>query len=404
MRERLTASFVAITLLVLVGAGLVRARASDEVVRAHEQADAARLASAVAVVLGETIDHGEPVDERTLAPFVDDGMRISYAVSGMPEVVVTDDDYPDGADEADEVVAAGVPVVGGGRLTVGRHHDEALEGVWGTDWPGLLALFALLALVAGAAGYAVARSLSSPFRQLAVAAAALGRGRFDLDLPTGGVPEARAIASALEQSAEQLKDRLARERQFGQHASHVLRTPLTGLSLRLEDLVGDPELSPAARDAAQECLRAVAQLDDVAGELVELGGRGVLVAGAAVPLRDLATQVAQRWADRLDDEDRHLTAAVEGDIELLVTPGPVEQVLDLLLEDVVAHGSGSVRLVFEGAASRLRVDLTCARDDGSFGAPEHPVPGRVETVLDALGGRLESLVDADVLRLHLPRR
>lgn len=401
MRERLSASFIAITLLLLLGAGLVRSYADDGYIRSVERDDAAAIARAVSIVVGNELAAGGDVDEALLAKFVTPRIELTYEVPGAADVVVGGDERgPSG--ESDE--AASLLVEGGGTLTVSRHHDDSLKGIWGNDAKELLAFYGLLAILAGVLGYLVASNLSRPFRQLAMAAAALGRGRFDLDLPRGGVPEARAIATALEQSAGQLRDRLEREREFGLHASHVLRTPLTSLGFRLEELVEDPGLSSDARDAAQACLKAVAQLNDVAGELVELSGRGVLVAGAAVPLRDLATQVAQRWADILDAADRRLTAAVEGDIELSFTPGPIEQVLDLLLEGVVANEVGSVRLVFEGAASRLRVDVTCTRPDGKVGAPLHPVPVRINAILDALGGRLEHPADVDVLRLHLPRR
>ncbi|WP_148613754.1 histidine kinase dimerization/phospho-acceptor domain-containing protein [Nocardioides rubriscoriae] len=403
MRERLTIWFIAITLLLLLGAGLVRAYASDGEVRRAERADATAVATSLASVVSDELSAGGEVDRALLEPFALPRLELRYAVPGAPDVVATGADRPGDVAEEDEAVAS-VVVAGGGTLTVSARHDEALEGIWGSDLRGVLGLFGLLAVIAGSVGYLVARSLSRPFRQLAVAAAALGRGRFDLDLPRGGVPEARAIATALELSASQLRDRLERERQFSQHASHVLRTPLTSLRFTLEELVDEPDLSVPARECAQRGLKAVAQLNAAASELVELSGRGVLVAGAAVPLRDLATQVAQRWADVLDEDDRRLTAAVEGDVDLTFTPGPVEQVLDLLLDDVVQRESGSVRLVFEGAASRLRVDVLCSRLDGTLGAPRHASQDRVLLVLDALGGRLEQPADVDVLRLHLPRR
>lgn len=400
MRERLTLAFLAVTLTIMLGAIFLPRWAVDDEERALDQSEAQDFAAVVATHAASGIDRGEPVDLTVIAPFATDDRRLSYEAPGGREVVAGGDAIAEDA----ETVSAGVPVMGGGRLTVTTRTDADVVGPWGTDRTAFFGTFALLALIAALAGYVVARSLSEPFRQLASAAAALGRGRFDLDLPRTRLPEVRAIATALDQSAGQLRDRLERERAFGQHASHVLRTPLTSLTLRLEELVIDDELPAEARDAARACLRAVGQLNDVAGELVELGGRGVLVADAAVPLRDLATQVAQRWADRLDEDARTLTAAVEGDIELIFTPGPVEQVLDLLLEWVVRHEAGAVRLVFEGAASRLRVDLTCTGTDGVPGPPLHPVPDRVHTVLDALGGRLEVPTDADVLRLHLPRR
>ena len=403
MRERLTAAFIVLALVVLAGAAFIVRVATDDERAAREDDEVQQLAVAVAAGLAALPDGpaGRPtVDREALAPFAHEDVRLTYQAAGATAVVVGGD----ALEEDEDVATASTPVRGGGRLSVTRATDDAAVGPLGDDYVKIAGTCALLALAAGAAGYAMARSISDPFRRLAAAAAALGRGRFDLELPRGGVPEARAIASALEQSAGQLRDRLERERAFGQHTSHVLRTPLTRLRLRLEGLLTDPELSPDAQEAARACLRAVADLDEVTGELVEIGGRGVLVAGAAVPLRELATQIAQRWARRLDARGRTMSASVDGDLDLPFTPGPVEQVLDLLLDGVLEGETGSARLVFEGADGRLRVDLLCGRPDGSRGAPASPVEDRVATVVDALGGTLERPVDADLLRLRLPRR
>jgi signal transduction histidine kinase len=254
--------------------------------------------------------------------------------------------------------------------------------------------------VAGVVGYLIARALSQPFRQLASAAAALGRGRFDLDLPTTGNPEARAIGRALEISGEQLRDRIEREQQFAVHASHVLRTPLTSLRLQLDELLSRGDLPDDARDAASRGLAAVEALETAAAELVALSRNSALVAGAEIPLRDLATALAQRWADALAEHDRSFTAAVEGDIELLFTPGPVETVLDLLLEEVIRHSSGNVRLVLEGDATTLRMEVQCKRRPARG---EDPLIDRVRTVVEALGGRFKGRAGEDVSVL-LPRR
>jgi signal transduction histidine kinase len=402
MRERLTAAFVVLALVVLASAAFIVRVATDDERAVREHDEVMQLAVAVSAGLsGLSDDAGAPaVDREALEPFAHGDVRLTYQAPGAPTVVVGGD----ALEEGEDVANASAPVQGGGRLSVTRATDNAAVGPLGDDYVKIAGTCALLALAAGATGYAMARRISDPFRRLAAAAAALGRGRFDLELPRGGVPEARAIASALEQSAGQLRERLERERAFGQHTSHVLRTPLTRLRLRLEGLLTDPELSPDAQEAARACLEAVADLDEVTGELVEIGGRGVLVAGAAVPLRELATQIAHRWARRLDARGRAMSAAVDGDLELAFTPGPVEQVLDLLLDGVLADETGSVRLVFEGVDGRLRVDLLCGRPDGSRGAPASPVEDRVATVVDALGGTVERPVDADLLRLRLPRR
>lgn len=398
MRERLTVAFVAVTLLLLLVAGAVRSYALSNELHDRERTYLAAEADTVAVALADELRGGRAITRGVLRPLAAPGLKLTYAPRSGRTVTVTDD----GFDDADGTVTSSV-AVGDGELMVAREHDQALDPLSTPYWAPLLALLALMALVAGLVGYVVARALSEPFRKLAQAAAALGRGRFDLDLPRTRVPEARAIAQALESSAAQLKERLTREREFGLHASHVLRTPLTSLTLHLEELVGDPTLSEDARGSARDCLRAVGQLNRAAGEIVDLSGRGVLVAGAALPLREVATAVAQRWADQLDPAGRSLSAAVDGDLELLFTPGPVEQVLDVVLREVVLPDRGDVRLVLEGGANRLLVDVTCTDRSGSH-APRTRVGPQVEATLAALGGRVEVSTGDAVLRIHLPRR
>ena len=250
-----------------------------------------------------------------------------------------DDDNPD--DAIQTTVDAG-----GGTLTVTQAGD-VLGDLTARDKGSLGFLVLLVALLAAVVGYVMARLLSGPFRQLAGAAEQLGRGRFDLDLPRTRIPEAKAISQALLTSAGQLQERLASEQAFAEHASHVLRTPLTGLRLELEELAQRDDLPADVRQSATRSVGRIDAMDDVAGDLVALARRGALVAGAEIPLRDLATACAQTWADALGEQDRQLTAAVEGNIETTYTPGPVEHILDLLLADVLKRGQGPVRMVFD---------------------------------------------------------
>jgi len=260
--------------------------------------------------------------------------------------------------------------------------------------------------VAGIVGFIIASALSSPFQRLAVAAGALGRGRFDLELPKTRIPEARAISNALRASAHQLEDRVHRERDFAEHASHVLRTPLTGLRLELEDLTLRDDVPEDVKETAARSLASVEQVGTVAAELVDLTRRGSLVEGSELPLVDLATQLAQRWADRLGARNRTLTAAAEGDLSLTYTPGPVEHVTDLLLADVVRRGTGPVRIVFFGEeAGHLRIRVECeGRTDESSDGDQLDRVSQVRSVVEALGGRVSGEHPADGIELLLPRR
>jgi signal transduction histidine kinase len=399
MRPRLTASFVVLSVLLLLGALGIRSYTAHNVLRTHESRELRAQAATLVLLVEQREQLGQPVDRAFLSGAVDTADRLSYEPGDGSPVVVAGNEFDDGGDDPIETTVD----AGGGTLTLTRSAD-VVDEVADNDLGSLGFLVLLVALLAALVGYVMARLLSGPFRQLAGAAGQLGRGRFDLDLPRTQIPEARAISQALLTSAGQLQERLASEQAFAEHASHVLRTPLTGLRLELEDLASRGDLPADVRDAATRSVGRIEAMDAVAGDLVALARRGALVAGAEIPLRDLATQCAQTWADALAEQDRELTAAVEGNIETTYTPGPVEHILDLLLADLLKRGRGAVRMVFDADADgHLSIELTSAglRPAADPNA-DLPVT-QARAVVTALGGRLTGKTP-ERMSILLPRR
>jgi signal transduction histidine kinase len=403
MRERLTLAFVVLSILLLLGAGFVRSFILRDLIREQEGVHVQQQVVLIAKVVSARQQEGGAVDRGFLSGLVDDDGRLVYTPANAAPVVVTGENYE--STDPDEDLAASAAVADG-AVTVGQS-PALLRDVAGRDISSVLVTFLLIGVLAGLIGFLISRRLSEPFRQLAVAAAALGRGRFDLDLPRTRIPEARAIAQALATSAGQLEDRLRRERDFAQHASHVLRTPLTGLRLELEDLTLRDDVAPDVQESARHGLASVDEVNAVVGELVDISRRGSLVAGAELSLVDLATQLAQRWSDRLAERDRSLTASAEGDLALSYTPGPVEHVLDLVLAEVVDRSSGAVRIVFHGEDSgHLRVVVTAtgpARAADVSGRPGTRLE-QARGVVAALGGRIIGDDPAQGVEVLLPRR
>jgi signal transduction histidine kinase len=403
MRNRLTTAFIVLSVLLLLGAGVVRGFVLRDLIREQESTHLQQQAVLASQVVGDRVVSGGAVDSDFLATLVAPDGRIEFDPDGGDPVAAEGEGYAGSGGSAGDLAASAT--LDQGVVTVSQS-PEVVRDVLGRDLGSVLVLFLMIAVLAGAIGYVVARALSAPFQQLSVAAAALGRGRFDLDLPRTRVPEARAIGQALRTSATQLEDRLRRERDFAEHASHVLRTPLTGLRLELEELSLRDDVPDDVRAAAVRGLAGVDEMNAVAGELVDLSRSGTLVAGAELPLKDLATQLAQRWADRLAVRDRSLSASVDGDLALTYTPGPIEHVLDLLLAEVVRRGTGAVRIVFEGqegGALRVRVSSE-GRADGGGVAEAGSRLDQARTVVEALGGRLTGDDPARGLEVLLPRR
>jgi signal transduction histidine kinase len=244
-----------------------------------------------------------------------------------------------------ELVYVAVPIASGGvvhgalRLTFDSH--EVTERVQ-RFWLGLAAVAIVVLAAVAAVGWAVARSVTRPIRGLQETAARFAGGDLAIAEPEPGAPgELRDLQTAMNTMAQRL-DRLLREqRAFVADASHQLRTPLTALRLRLENLQMQ---SDGTADAA-ELDAAVAEIDRLT-ELVQ--SLLVLARAEQAPSptpQDLAALVRDRvdtWSAVADAEAIALRSeGASGSCIVRAVPGGIEQVLDNLIDNAVAAIVGS---------------------------------------------------------------
>ncbi|WP_323791121.1 hypothetical protein, partial [Nocardioides sp.] len=78
MRERLTAAFVASTILIVLGAGSIRAYVVTGEMRERESDFVATQARLIGQVVARQLGEGEKVDEELLSQFVVPGLRLEY--------------------------------------------------------------------------------------------------------------------------------------------------------------------------------------------------------------------------------------------------------------------------------------------------------------------------------------
>ena len=140
--------------------------------------------------------------------------------------------------------------------TVGTLGRSAI--VYGSEAPAReqLRRSLLILLLLGVAGLmmtwllaqAESRRLGGPLALLVSAAERLGLGDFSVTAPRSGVPEYDALARTLDASASRIESLVDAERRFNTDASHQLRSALTGLRLRIEELTltDDPDHSSEA--------------------------------------------------------------------------------------------------------------------------------------------------------------
>jgi signal transduction histidine kinase len=294
--------------------------------------------------------------------------------------------------------ACGAPLVLRGEVPA----DDLAESVRGA-W---LAIAAVGAAVLGFAALAASwrgRRLAAPFEALAGSARRLGDGDFTTRAPRSGLPEADAIADALDSTADRLGRAVQRSGAFTADASHQLRTPLTALRLNLESLSG---ADPAAVEAT---LAEADRLEATIEELVALtrleSTEQVTDVGA------LVTQRVDAWRELARLSGRRVEVEVLPTPPVRVRAAAVGQALQVLLDNAVAHGRGTVTVrvgptlpAEEGPGVRV-----CVSDEGP-GIDPRQADGRVGVdrgggPLPLTGGRglrlARSLVEAEGGRLTL---
>lgn len=356
-----TATVALVLFVVPLGVAVRQLYIADE----HSELERAALSAAVAV--DPAFAAGDPVE----LPRGEAGVEVSLYNAAGQRVAGVGPSRPDPPTSAalagrasrsqrGGTLVATIPVSANEKVIGAVRAATPIATIWRRillTWLGMAALAAVAIAVAVAVARRQARGIARPLEELAAASQVLGDGDFSVRTSRSGIEEIDQAGQALNVTASRLGDLMARERAFAANASHQLRTPLTGLRLRLESgLEGDPAELPAA---ALEALKSTDQLEQTIDDLIALSApprpNPLATTVAVIPLLD---QLGERWRGQLAAAGRPLRLALPSD-ELWTTASPraVRQILDIIIDNAVRHARGTVTVQAREAGTAIAVDV-----------------------------------------------
>ena len=237
------------------------------------------------------------------------------------------------------------------------------------------------ALAAWLAAVLAAR-VARPVEELAEAAGRLGAGDPRPLRRRYGVAELDQVADGLNSSARRLSSLLAADRELAVDASHQLRTPLTALSMRLEEMIAAADDPAVVRDEGSAALAQAERLADVVTQLLSPARRATAASAELTGIDEIVQQQVVEWEPAFRRARRKLVVIGVRGLQAHVTPGGLAQVLATLLDNALMHGGGTVTIQTSQSARSVVIEV---RDEGKGVPPdlvsrifERSVSGRPE--------------------------
>jgi signal transduction histidine kinase len=262
----------------------------------------------------------------------------------------------------------------------------------------------VLSLAALGAGWYVgsvrAARLTEQLTRLAEDAERLGAGEARLQPMSTGIGEVDRVHSVLSRSAQQITKNLASERDFAADASHQLRTPLTALLMRLEEIAATDDLAVVAEEAPI----AIAQVERLSRVVDDLMGRSRRSSEQrpSVSLDSVLASLQREWQPAFEHARRSVYVHGERGLRVRSTPVALAQILSTLLENSLAHGSGTVEVAARRTGPSVVVEVTDQGDGVAASIAPHIFERSVSSTGSGLGLTLaRDLAESNGGRLEL---
>ena len=243
-------------------------------------------------------------------------------------------------------VLLGEDVLGVVRMSHPRSHvdSEVRKQMLGVLLAGVFTL-----LAAGVAAWPMARGIALPIERLTRRTERLAEGDFAVRSDdTSGPPEVRELSRSFNAMAARLGLVVESQRQFAGLVSHQLRTPLTALRLRIEQLQDSIPGSDVDSTEALEIIRG--ETDRMANMVEQLLVLARLEGGSAPTVEVDAAVVArtrtEMWEPLASEKGVRLSVQGPSNAPCACVQGGLEQIVDNYIDNALGVApDGSVIVV-----------------------------------------------------------
>lgn len=278
---------------------------------------------------------------------------------------------------------------------------------------------AVLASLGAAVAVAVvtARRVADPLRDVAARAARLAMGDFRPDPRRHGIAELDRVSDVLDSATVEIAGRLQREHALVADVSHQLRSRLTAVRLRLDEL--STHTDPEVVHEAEEAMAQVDRLTEAIDDLVRASRDEDAADRDPIPVMDELRGVVAEWRHPFSEAGRTLVLTGDKNLTAPITAQRLREAVAVLVDNALMHGGGtctvSVRTVrpsgLAGEDSGRREPLVCVEvaDEGE-GVRDELAPHIFDRGFSAGGSTgvglalARALIEADGGRLELQRR
>jgi len=258
----------------------------------------------------------------------------------------------------EEILATAVPIIRNGAPVGAVRVTQSVAAVHAAVRRvelGLALIGAIVLALGLAVGAVIAGQIARPLGRLERVARRVAGGDLSARATIEGSREQRSLGESFNEMTDRVQRLLDSQRAFVADASHQLRTPLTGLRLRIEEAraIG---VSPPAAVELDAGAAEVDRLAQIVEELLVLSRAGEReLPGERLDLRAVTERALARWraaaAEReitLDHEELHggMAWCAEAD---------ADRALDVLVENALRYAPRGSRVTLASAPGRIEV-------------------------------------------------